>query len=213
MPTTKTLIFDFDGVIADSLSLFVQIIENFRPRYNLDRLKSKEDIANLFDNNPFKSLSTVLGLSQIEIISFLKDLNKWFQGKTEQLKPFPGIIDVLKKIHSKKCKMYIVSSNHTEVISGFLKRNGADEIFEKILGGDDKFNKSEKIMDILKIVKTKTDDVIFICDTCGDVADAKISKVKTAVVTWGFHNKQKLLSANPDIIINSPDDLISLAKD
>jgi phosphoglycolate phosphatase len=50
-----------------------------------------------------------------------------------------------------------------------------------------------------------------VCDTAGDVREAREAGVKTVAVTWGWHPRSRLERALPDVIIDDPNKLLGLA--
>lgn len=52
-------------------------------------------------------------------------------------------------------------------------------------------------------------DVYFVTDTAGDVIEGNRAEVKTIAVTWGFHDRERLEKAKPDIIVNTPEELLN----
>ena len=50
-------LFDFDGVLVDSLDLYAEVVRRFLERIGTPIVKSKEDYLALFDGNFYESMA------------------------------------------------------------------------------------------------------------------------------------------------------------
>jgi len=204
----KLLIFDYDGVIADSLDVIWECFNKVNKKYNFFPFKNKNELTTMWDENLFESVSK-LGISIINQVKFYK---KWVDlviENNDKMKPFVGLKSVLKKL-SKNNYLTIISSNDDEVISGFLKRDGLFDYFNLILGTKSGRSKRKKLKIVLNKFKISEDRTYFITDTIGDLKEVKGFGIKTVAVTWGFHDKSKLQKENPDFLIENPKELLNL---
>lgn len=55
-----------------------------------------------------------------------------------------------------------------------------------------------------------TGRTVYIGDTIHDVKRARVSNVKSCVVTWGLQSAHDLLHENPNYIVNEPDEIITI---
>lgn len=203
----KLLIFDFDGTLADTIKVSRKVFNKIRHKYHLPEAKNDDFIRELQNINVFDALRK-LGLGEEVIEDFLLFIKNEYS--TEDIKPFPGIVDVIKKIHSNGVKLAIVSSNHTGSIESFLKEHFLTDIFQYILGADINTNKAENIKYILEKTNSSTENTYFIGDTISDINEAKEANIKTVGVTWGFHNEEKLKEVSPDMIVREVKDLFTI---
>lgn len=72
------------------------------------------------------------------------------------------------------------------------------------------FSKVEKIRHITERSGMQGNGTFYIGDTVGDILEAKQAGVKTVAVTWGWHTKEQLSVANPDSLIDSPEELLEI---
>src|ERR1700690_2732009 len=136
-------IFDFDGTIADSRDFVIDFIAKEANKYPLTMAERHE----------------LYGLSMIGIT---KRLNyRWwklpkllFKGRSnmaksmKHLKPYDGILEIIKKIHAEGHQVFIVSSNSVANIRSFLKHNKAAEEIMAVYGGIEIFGKAPIIHDL-----------------------------------------------------------------
>ena len=61
-------------------------------------------------------------------------------------------------------------------------------------------------------IKVKKDEVLYIGDSDVDVYTGRAAGVKTVAVKWGYRSIEVLVEAKPDHIIESPEEIISIAE-
>lgn len=201
----NVLIFDYDGVIVDSLEIFMKnFIEACRIE-GFQNIASKKEFLKLFEKNMYESMFEI-GMSKkqiLRIVNFMKDRLIENQNK---LNLFPGIKETIQSL-SKENILVIVTSNESSVVENFLKSKQIYK-FNKIMGSENEASK------IAKIEKIKTDfklkNYYYVGDTVGDIIEGKQAKVKTIGVSWGWHPEIKLKEARPDFLINIPNDLVKI---
>lgn len=207
----KLIIFDYDGVIVDSIDVVKDIYNEICKKYNFPPAKSKQDIANLFDKNFFESLKQ-FNFSPLKIKSFLNEAKELLIKKQHKIKLFDGIAKMLKKLSTNKNILIIISSNHSETIKSLLKKYQLDEYFDLIVGAEKEKSKIKKINSIVKQFDFKKENTYYIGDTMGDILEGQKARVKTVAITWGYQNTKKLATTNPNFICNKTSDLAKLFK-
>ena len=120
-------------------------------------------------------------------------------------KPFPGIVDVIKKFKEKGIKMVVLSSDFPENLLPEIKNFGLEGVFiDVVMDVHDKLNDARKLINKNNFKKEET---IFIGDSNHEIEVGKEIGIKTGAVTWGFCPKEKLEVLKPDFLINNLDDL------
>src|SRR3989344_7773207 len=114
----NVLVFDFDGVIADSLEILMKNFINACQKNNVNQIGSKEKFLKLFEKNFYGSLVD-LGVNKEKIPKILGDLNTNLLNEQNKPKLFYGVENMLKRL-SKNNKIIIVTSNVTQPIEDFL---------------------------------------------------------------------------------------------
>lgn len=200
----KILIFDFDGVIADSFNVVMKILSENCEKYGLRKIKSKEDFFKLFDSNIFSSL-LVSGLMPSKLKMLKSSLKDELYGKYDKVKVFPGIKKVINEL-GRNNKIFIISSNFEKILFNYLKKHSIK--FDSIYGADKEISKIRKI----KIIKNKykNREIYYIGDTKGDVIESRKAGIKNVAVSWGYHPKKRLLQAKPDFIADRPEQLLDI---
>lgn len=201
----RIILFDFDGVVADSLEVFLEVFLGICHEMGFYRLNSREAFLDLFDRNPIRRLFWA-GFP----LWRLKELGRRFQPRIEaanqQIRPFekmPNVIRELTQIHP----VYIITSNVTAATRQFLKHHQIDGI-QDVLGADLEISKVKKIRRVIK--QHPGCRAYYVCDTKGDIYEARRAGAATVAVGWGWHPIARLQQANPHHLVQAPEQLLEL---
>ncbi len=203
---TKLFLFDFDGVLVDSLGLYEKSVNVCLKRIGKPPIASREEFLDLFEEN-FYSAIAKRGVDVAEFMLAIKAVTPTLDYSVT--KPFSGLIPVLAEL-KKRHGLVIISSNSSFAIRLMLAKFGFESYFDDILGADFNFSKIEKILYAMGHYGTNGGHTFYVCDTAGDVREAREAGVKTVAVTWGWHPRERLERAGPDAFIEKPEDLLRL---
>lgn len=202
----KLFLFDFDGVIVDSLAVYEKTVKDNLEKINQPIVKNREEFLELFEDNFYESLKN----KGIDLDVFMKAAEDILaQVRIKDMKPFPDIAQVIEELHRQHC-LVVVSSNDNASIKEALDFFNYDNYFKEILGSDFMFSKKEKILYAAKKYRVDLQDIYYIGDTTGDIKEGKQAGVKTVGVTWGWHSKEKMAASEPDYLFDKPQDLLQL---
>ena len=206
MKERNLLLFDFDGVLADSLDLYAEAVARCLLRIGTPIVKNREDYLALFEGNFYESMAA----KGVDLAAFAGAAKEILPGLDyDAMKPFDGLIPVLEALR-KENLLVVISSNGFRTISRMLDLFGFDRFFEGILGSDFLFSKKEKIAHALAKYGIDRRRTFYIGDTTGDILEAREAGVRTVAVTWGWHSREKLVAARPDFLVDRPEDLLQV---
>ncbi len=202
----KLFLFDFDGVLVDSLSLYEKSVNICLERIGKPLITSREEFLDLFEENFFSSV-TKRGINVMEFMAASKAVTPTLDY--DATRPFTDLTPVLAEL-KKHHALLIISSNSSFAIRHMLEKYGFAPYFDDVLGADFAFSKIEKILHAMGHFGTNGGRTLYVCDTAGDVREAREAGVKTVAVTWGWHSRERLERAGPDAIIEKPEDLLRM---
>ncbi len=202
----KTIIFDFDGTLADTLNTGVALYNSIAHEYEcLPVPLSKVD--ELRDRRPQEFLQDY-GVTFFKLPKILLRMREELNSKMRTIKAIPHIIEELIKIKSDKYSLGILTSNSHDNVKSFLQRNEVDKLFDFIFSEKHLFGKHKAINRLLKKNNLIKDDVIYVADETRDIEAAHKSGIKIISVAWGFNTKEALARSKPDALINEPNELL-----
>lgn len=194
------LIFDFDGVIADSFE------HNFQTNKSIYKDMTPKRYREWFHGNIYDSINRHSSMDNIESIKE-KFWELYIQG-LDKIKIFPEIKNML-NILSKSYYMVIVSSTRSEIIENLLQNWGANKYFFKTYGSDYHESKIEKFKHVLRDFKICAErECLFFTDTLGDLREAEKVGIESIAVSWGFHDAETLKRGKFKAIIHKPEEIL-----
>lgn len=203
--THKVIIFDFDGTIADTVDALVTIANRLAGEFGYIQT-TPEDLA-LLRNFTSREIIKYSGVSMLKIPFLLKKVKGELKAKIPELKPIPGISEVLAILHSQGYTLGIITSNSPENVTAFLSNNQLNHLFEFIYSGVTIFGKTTIINNVLKQKQLDPTTVIYVGDETRDIEASKKANIKVIAVTWGFNSPEALAKQEPSILINHPQEL------
>jgi len=201
----KILLFDFDGVIIDTLPIAVDVYNELFKKYTIPYQFNQKSFSDFFLTNFHKSLTKLIKNEEL-CKKILDERAQKYIERENEFKLFDGIKNTLKQL-SQIGNIIIISSNESQFIKILLKNRGITCI-QEVLGAD--IEKSK----VIKIKKQKekypNSEIYYIGDTVGDIKEGKKAGIKTIAVSWGFHTKKQLEQEKPNFLIDKPKDLSQL---
>jgi phosphoglycolate phosphatase len=197
------IMFDFDGVIADSLDVLHDATVKALREHGLGHLASDDLVPRLVESNWFEGLRK-MGVPP-EAARMMDDLVAASVAAGE-VRPYDGIREVIADLADRHC-VVIVTSNRSDIVEEFLSQwdiTGIDEV----LGGDKGQSKVPKLRGAVS--RHPHDKAWFVGDSVGDIAEGRAAGVATVAVTWGWHPERQLQESSPDRVAHAPQDLIGL---
>jgi phosphoglycolate phosphatase len=202
----KLLLFDFDGVLVDSLDVYEKTVTDCLSVIGQPLARGRAEFLELFEDNFYKSLADK-GVNMDRFMTASVDILS--KVNYAQMKPFDAVRPVLREL-KKNHPMIVISSNDTPTIKEALRLYDFEGIFDDVLGSDFMLSKKEKILYVIKKYSVGLEDIYYIGDTTGDIKEGKQAGVQTVGVTWGWHSKVLMASARPDYLFDKPEDLLQL---
>lgn len=197
----KIIFFDFDGVIADSFDIALEINKQID-----SKIKTEDDFRNLFNGN-INDWKKDSSYKEEEIKRIDDDFFARYIPQMKKVKMFLGMKEVILKL-AEEYTLLIVSSTIVSPIRDFLKRNSILSCFDNIVGNNfADVNKTERIKMVFKEYGAEPEDCVFITDTLGDIREAAGLGVQSIGVAWGFQEKENLRKSNPFRVVVKPEDL------
>ena len=207
MKKMNTIIFDFDGVIANSLDvkvdIAVKIINEMGIKFDS---MNKSSIKELIRTKGYLWLLKKIKFPFYKVPSLLSRMNLEQSKNNDKIKIVPSIKNVLAKL-SKNNRILMLTGNNEDFIKSFLDRYRITNFFEKIYS-DKKVKGKENVFEefftenLVDINKT-----FYVGDEISDITNSKKYKIKSIACTWGLTSSENLVKSSPDFIANKPSEI------
>ena len=204
----KVVLFDFDGTIADTLTLGLEVFNERAKAHGYQTIASREELE-YYRNMNARKIIEALGISFIKLPLIVSDLRKRLGKKIQRAEPFQDIVPVIKEL-SKSHKLGIVTSNSRRNIDVFLSKYDLDGEFIYFSTGIRLFGKSNRLKRLLASKELRPEEVVMIGDETRDVEGARKCGIPIISVSWGFQAREALQQMSPDFLIDHPKELLDI---
>jgi phosphoglycolate phosphatase len=201
------IIFDYDGVLIDSLDVAISAGQEFCRFVSHDRVPTKETIGAL-EIMTYQEIARSVGLPHGQAERFSSHVFERFQAVGPSLVFFPGIEALLHRIASKN--IAIVSGNAKRVIYAKLAAHKLADKIICIFGAYEPGDKAEKIRSACNHFGVKAGLSCMIGDSASDIRFAKRAGAQAIAATWGWQSRNMLVKEEPDFIVNTVQELAVL---
>ena len=200
-------LFDFDGVLADSLEVYSAAVVRCLERIGTPIVRNREEYLDLFEGNLYESMKA----RGVNLADYARAAREIMPGiDFAAMKPFAGLAPVLESL-SRAHRLVIISSNASKTIGTMIGQFGFSPYFVEILGADVSVSKKEKIDHALARYGVDPQRTFYVGDTAGDIREARAAGIRSVAVAWGWHSRERLLAAQPDFLVETPEELLSVA--
>jgi phosphoglycolate phosphatase len=206
------IIFDYDGVLADTLEDLLQFGQAACNQLGVKHVVTKDDLASL-EVMSFATYGRACEVPEHLVDEFVRLCLNSFAQKHSPPAIFTNLDYVLRylSIHH---KIAIVTTNSSQNVHAFLVKHSLDGLIDVVYGVDTPGSKAQKISvarDLL-LENGRQESVFMVGDSLSDVLAAKEASITSIAVTWGHQSLEILLRGNPDYVVSSPHDLIEVIE-
>ena len=188
MKMNNTYIFDFDGVIVDSMptwaKIMVEILDEYNVKYPDNIIEIITPLGMQKTGEYFVSLG-MKGKTPDEVLKMIFQKITYAYENSIPLKPY--VKETLEKLKKEGASLNLLTASAHRVIEPCLKRNGVFELFDNLWSCDD-FNmpKSETpiYFEVTKLLGKDVSECIFFDDNINNVIAAK----KAGLFVYGVYD-------------------------
>ena len=204
----KYIFFDLDGTLVDSSQgIETTFLHTFKV---LGVPAPDKETIRTFMGPPLevtftKHVPKELVAKAVEIYrTYYKEIGQ------QQTYLYPGIKELLQQLKELGYHLFITTSKNQEVSLEIAHSLGISDYFEGIYGSiPGSMHKADIIQRVMTDYQIPPAEACIIGDTKFDIIGGKNIGIHTIAVSWGFAPLDQLKEETPDIIIDSPLDLLS----
>ena len=204
-----TVIFDFDGTIADTLIFYFNLLNRLADKYNFEKINPEK--IDYYRSLNSHEIIEMLKIPVIRLPFFIYEARKLLTKEIEQIKPFPGIKETIAAFKDQDILLGIITSNSVKNVQVFLKRFDFPH-FDFVFSSLRIWEKSRTLKKVLNHNKLDPDSVFYIGDETRDIEAAHDAGVKSIAVTWGYNSESILKSYSPEHLVSNTQNLKTLIE-
>ncbi len=195
----KLVVFDFDGTLADTRALTIEIFQDIARKYDYPVLSHDEIEA--MRKLPIRKRLKLVKVPFRKVPRLLKESWEMMKERIHESALYPGIQHLLKQFHG-QLPMVILSSNHADNIHAFLTAHDITEL-DEVIGAAKLFGKERPLKKLLKQYQLAPEEVLYVGDEIRDIVSCQNVGIPIASVTWGFDTQGALKEHHPTYVCES----------
>ena len=199
----KTILFDFDGTLADTMPLLVDCMNALAGEYGYERV---EDPAMLREQSMRRMVKERLPLYKIP--RAVRKVKRLLRAQSERVVFFQDVKAVLEEL-SESYVLGILTSNSSEIVEQALDREEVDCI-SFVHSDSPLFGKHKRMKKLIKRYRLQAGETIYVGDEVTDVEACKKAGLPIIAVTWGFNTRCALEIENPEFLADCPRDILGI---
>jgi len=202
---TRLVIFDYDGVIADSLPMIREVYDLIAMEFKVAKPVGFEYYKDFFELDYRRTLQKWNIMSEEDIAKVNLIFNREVRRREKLIKPFFGMKELLAELR-KDYKIAIASNNFRANLVPALKEHKLISYFDEIIGIEDGLPKPhpDLLHKVMSRLGQSPEHSVFIGDMDGDIMAGKAAKLKkTIAVSDCWHDFNRLKDA--DVIVSKPE--------
>jgi phosphoglycolate phosphatase len=196
------IIFDFDGTIADTISLGLVLINSYSEKFKYNKI-DREKNSGLSAFELIKEMG--IPLRKLPYLAWF--LRKLLKERASEIQMNPGIREMLDSLKTSGYKLGILTSNSFENVSEFLKRNGIESYFSYIRTKVPLFKKKKAIKKAKHQLKR---EFIYVGNELRDIEACHKNNIPIVSVSWGFNSAESLQKNNPGLVASNAEEVVRL---
>jgi phosphoglycolate phosphatase len=204
------ILFDFDGVLANTLDDLLNFAREVCAQLGFPRDPTPADL-DVLETMSFVDYGRQLKLPPQYIEAFVNQCLQMFNQRSHPPEIFEGMGQVIIEA-AKDNTIAIVTGNTTPTVEGFLKENNLGEHIKLVIGVEQKGSRPEKIKRALRGLGQGEEFAYMVGDAVSDIRAAREASIKSIAIGWGHQSPARLMTASPDYLVNSPQELLELMK-
>ncbi|MES2216367.1 MAG: HAD family hydrolase [Patescibacteria group bacterium] len=203
----KNVIFDWSGVVRDTVTNQMWIVNRIFKKYEVDEISTEEFREN-WKQPPALFYQKYLpeGYDEAERSKLFQELQ--LDKDCPKAISFPEVVQLIHKCKEKGHFLTVVSSDFPETLLPEVKDYGLENVFSEII--TDANDKLEPVQKIIKENNLNLQDTYFVGDSNHEIDVSKKVGIKSVAVIWGFTSENILRARNPDYICNNVSELESV---
>lgn len=210
----EAVIFDLDGTLLNTLDDLTASVNHIFGKYGLP-LQETSDVRHNMGNGARYLLSHMMpqGTDTPGFDGILAEYGEYYKAHCKELTaPFPGIMDMLRKLKKAGIRMAIVSNKGDEAVKE-LSSVYFEDLMDSAVGerqGIRRKPEPDSLLAAAAEMGAEKDRILYVGDSEVDYETAKRAGMRCVLVEWGFRDKEDLEALQPDYLISSAEELVGI---
>jgi pyrophosphatase PpaX len=212
MPIVRTVLFDLDGTLIDSVRLILDSYHHTLAAHGLPPRTDEEWLRGVGTPLTVQFAEWSGDRATLEaMIATYREYN--VANHDRMVTVYPGVVDVVSAIKQRGLRTGLVTSKNRQGAVRGLALVRLESLMDVLVCADEVSNPKphpepvEKAVELLQAEPTET---VYVGDSIHDMLSGRAAGVQTAAVLWGPFGRDHLEEAKPDYWLEKPTDLLRI---
>ncbi len=206
----KLIVFDWDGTLMDSAAHIVACLQTALTDLELPE-KSDDEIKNIIGLGLREALHVLCPEANNEELNVLTTRYRehFFNQEKEPCELFSGARELIETLHAQDYFLAVATGKGRNGLDKSLKETGLGEFFPITRCADESHSKPhpQMLLEIIDWYGVEANETIMVGDTDYDLQMANNAATHSIAVSYGVHEKERLLDCNPLTCVDNIKDL------
>lgn len=213
---TSLVIFDLDGTLLNTIGDLAVACNAVLAVRGLPQ-HSLEEYRHFVGNGIMRLVERALPepLRSPENVALVRaDFVKYYTEHIDAYtKPYDGIPELVAELARRGIRMAVASNKFQAGTEKLIRLFFPGVAFAAVFGQRPEVPLKPDpavVKEILQVTGTPCGEVLYVGDSGVDMQTARVAGVRSAGVTWGFRERQELVDAGADALVDRPQELLGL---
>lgn len=206
----KLIVFDWDGTLMDSAAHIVACLQNAITELSLEP-KTDDELKNIIGLGLREAFYALYPQADDEELTSLtiRYREHFFDPEQTPCELFSGARELIHELHAKDYYLAIATGKGRNGLDKVLIETGMGDFFPVTRCADESHSKPhpQMLLDIIDYYGVDANEAIMVGDTEYDLLMANNAEANAVGVTYGVHDKQRLLDCKPLTCLDNISDL------
>jgi pyrophosphatase PpaX len=212
MPAIRTILFDLDGTLIDSIELILASYRHTLIAHGRPPVPDSEWMRGV--GTPLRVQLAPWAESPEDLQAMVETYREYnLANHDRMISAFPGVVEVVRAVRACGIRTGLVTSKNREGARRGLRLVGLEDVIEIMVCADDVQRPKphpEPVERAVTLLRADPRATIFVGDSIHDLQSGREAGVLTGAVLWGPFRRDDLEPAAPDFWLERPHQLRKL---
>ena len=213
MPNIRTVLFDLDGTLIDSVELILASYRHMLAAHGMPPMSDAEWLGGIGTPLTAQFARWDDGRGMVEaLIATYREFN--LANHDRMVRAFPGVLDAVRELRAAGRATGVVTSKVTGSARRGLAWVGLEEMMDVLVCADQVTNPKphpEPVELAVRLLGADPRTTVYVGDSIHDLHSGRGAGVLTAAALWGPFRRAELEPAGPDFWLEHPSEIARLA--